>query len=248
MSRGCIMIISCYSSNRVPLLTWINDIPPTIDYVILRGDMNLRADYSYNSESHECILRCPDTYLGLPYKTKTGLQFVYKQFNPSFVVKIDDDVLVNVPKLIQYTDSTQDDYAGNVTYNYCPGKNLKSVYCGGPVYYLSSRALKYLQDMDADFSPSEDTNVGGHLIEKCNVPVHNIHLYTSQIDEKDNYIAYHDHERVVFGGKTPAPAPPPDPAMPNPTYKPSFMRLVPQKNMFKASYIARTSHTYIFKP
>jgi len=71
--------------------------------------MNLRADYSYNSESHECILRCPDTYLGLPYKTKAGLQFVYKQFNPSFVVKIDDDVLVNVPKLIQYTDSTQDD-------------------------------------------------------------------------------------------------------------------------------------------
>jgi len=223
MTRGCIIIISCYSSNRVPLLAWINDIPPTIDYVILRGDMNLQGNYSYNSESHECILRCPDTYLGLPHKIKAGLQFVYKQFNPSFVVKIDDDVLVNVPKLIQYIESTWDHYAGNVTYNYCPGKNIKSVYCGGPLYYLSSVALKCLQDMDADFSASEDANVGAHLIEKCSVPVHNIHLYTSQFDQKDNYIAYHDQERVVFGAKTPV-------AIPITTYKPSFMRYISQKN------------------
>lgn len=244
MPWGCIMITSCYSSNRVPLLTWIKDIPPTMNYVILRGDMNLQSDYSYNSESHECILRCPDTYLGLPYKIKAGLQFVYKQFKPSFVVKIDDDVLVNVPKLIQYIESTQDEYAGIVTYNYCPGKNLKSVYCGGPVYYLSSRALTCLQDMDADFSPSEDTNVGAHLIEKCNLPVHNIHLYTNQFDKKDSYIAYHDHERVVFGGNTPTQVP----TETNNTYKPSFMRLMPQKNTFKASYIGRTSHTYTFTP
>ena len=235
MSRGCIMIISCYSSNRVPLLTWINDIPPTIDYVIVRGDMNLRSDYSYNSESHECVLRIPDTYLGLPHKIKAGLMFVYKQFNPSFVVKIDDDVLVNVPKLLEYTQSTHDHYAGHVTYNYNPDQGLSTVYCGGPVYYLSSRALECLQDMDSTVFSAEDGCVGKHLIQKCGLPVHNIHLYTSQFDKKDNYIAYHDSERVVFGGKTPAPAP----AIPRPTYKPSFMRHISQKNTFKTSYIAR---------
>jgi hypothetical protein len=228
------MIISCYSSTRVPLLTWINDIPPTIDYVVLRGDMKLHDDYVYNSESHECILRCPDTYLGLPHKIKAGLQFIYKQFKPSFVVKIDDDVLVNIPKLIQYIESTRDDYAGVVTYNYCPGKNLKSVYCGGPVYYLSSRALTCLQDMDATFSSSEDTNIGAHLIEKCNLPVHNIHLYTDDFHQKDSYIAYHDHERVVFSVKAPTHAI----SMPSPAYKLSFMRHLSQKNNFNTSHPA----------
>ncbi len=228
------MITSCYSSNRVPLLTWIKDIPPTMDYVILRGDMNIQNEFIYNSDSHECILRCPDTYNGLPHKIKAGLQFVYKQFNPSFVVKIDDDVIVNIPKLIQYIESKRDDYAGVVTYNYCPSKNLKSVYCGGPVYYLSSRALTCLQDMDATFSSSEDTNIGAHLIEKCNLPVHNIHLYTDDFDQKDSYIAYHDHKRIVFSANTPTQVP----AVTNPTYKPSFMRLMSQKNNFKTSHLA----------
>ena len=244
MSRGCIMIISCYSSNRVPLLNWINDIPPTMDYVIVRGDMKIQNEFIYNSESHECVLRCPDTYLGLPHKIKAGMMFVYKQFNPSFVLKIDDDVLLNVPKLLEYTESTPDHYAGHVTYNYNPDQGLNTIYCGGPIYYLSSVALKCLQDMDSSIFNAEDACVGKHLIEKCGLPVHNIHIYTSQLDKKDNYIAYHDHERVVFDGKTPANML----AMPNPTYKPSFMRLMPQKNTFKASYVARTSHIYTLTP
>jgi len=225
------MIISCYSSNRVPLLTWINDIPPTLNYVILRGDPNLQREYVYNSESHECILRCPDSYIGLPHKIKAGLQFVYHKFNPSFVVKIDDDVLVNIPKLLEYTRSTQDHYAGHVTYNYNPNPNqvLSTVYCGGPAYYLSSTALKCLQYMDSTVFSAEDACVGKHLIEKCNLPVHNLHLYTSDFDKKDQYIAYHDNERIIFYIETPKSTP----VMPQTTYKPSFMRSISQKNMFK---------------
>ena len=228
------MIISCYSSTRVPLLTWINDIPPTIDYVVLRGDMKLHDDYVYNSESHECILRCPDTYLGLPHKIKAGLQFVYKQFNPSFVVKIDDDVVVNVPKLIEYAETTKDHYAGNVTYNYNPDERLSTIYCGGPLYYLSSNAVACLQEMDSTVFSSEDACVGKHLIEKRGIPVHNIHLYTYQFDKKDNYIAYHDHERLVFSVKAPTHAI----SMPPPAYKLSFMRLMSQKNNFNTSHLA----------
>ena len=229
MTRGVIMIISCYSSNRVPLLTWIKDIPPTIDYVILRGYPNLQREYVYNSESHECILQCPDSYIGLPRKIKAGLQFVYRQFNPSFVVKIDDDVLVNIPKLLEYTQSTQDDYAGHVTYNYSPSEGLSTVYCGGPVYYLSSTALKCLQDMDSTVFSAEDACVGKHLIEKCKLPVHNLHLYTDELEQRDNYIACHDQKRIIFDIKTPKSTP----VMPQTTYKPSFMRGISQKNMFK---------------
>ena len=225
------MIISCYSSNRVPLLTWIKDIPPTVDYVVLRGDPDLHVESVYNPDSHECVLRCPDTYLGLPHKIKAGFQFVYRQFNPSFVVKIDDDVLVNVPKLVEYTQSTHDHYAGNVTYNYNPDEKLGTVYCGGPIYYLSSMAVKRLQDMDSTVFSSEDACVGKHLIEKCGVLAHSVHIYTSQVDQKDNYIAYHDAERIVFGGKTPT--------VHRTTYKPSFMRGISQKNMFKMPGVRR---------
>jgi hypothetical protein len=215
-----------------------------MDYVIVRGDMNIQNEFIYNSESHECVLRCPDTYVELPHKIKAGLVFVYKQFNPSFVVKIDDDVFLNVPKLLEHTQSTHDHYAGHVTYNYNPDDGLNTIYCGGPIYYLSSVALKCLQDMDSSVFSAEDACVGKHLIEKCGLPVRNIHIYTSQFDKKDNYIAYHDHERVVFDGKTPTNML----AIPRTTYKPSFMRHISQKNTFRASFVGRTSHTYTFTP
>lgn len=249
MTRGVVMIISCYSSNRVPLLTWINDIPPTLDYVVLRGDENLDRESVYNPDLHECILRCPDTYLGLPHKIKAGLIFVYKQFNPSFVVKIDDDVLVNVPRLIEYTQSTEDHYAGNVTYNYSPREGLSTVYCGGPMYYLSSTALKYLQGMDSSVFNAEDACIGKHLIEKCKLPVHNVHLYTDELEQRDNYIACHDSERIVFGTDTSSTHTPAYTiTVPPPNYKPSFMRQLSQKNNFKASFVGRMSHTYTFTP
>jgi hypothetical protein len=243
------MIISCYSSNRVPLLTWINDIPPTMDYVIFRGDPNLDSESIYNSESHECVLRCPDTYLGLPHKIKAGLMFVYMQLNPSFVVKIDDDVLVNVPRLLEYAQSTHDHYAGHVTYNYSPEEGLSTVYCGGPVYYLSSTALKCLQDMDTMVFSAEDACVGKHLMEKCKLPVHNIHLYTDKLEQRDKYIAYHDSERIVIGTETYSTHTPAYTiTVPPPDYKPSFMRHLSQKNTFKASFVGRMSHTYTFTP
>jgi len=242
------MIISCYSSNRVPLLTWIKDIPPTLDYVVLRGDPKLQGEFVYKSESHECILRCPDTYLGLPHKIKAGLQFVYKQFNPSFVVKIDDDVLLNIPKLLEYTQSTQDHYAGKVTYNYSPREGISTVYCGGPMYYLSSKAVSCLQDMDSNAFLAEDACVGKHLIEKCKLPVHNVHLYTDDFHQKNNFIAYHDWERTGFGTETSTHTPAYTITARPPDYKPSFMRQLSQKNTFKASFVGRMSHTYTFTP
>ena len=196
--------------------------------------MNIQDDFVYNSESHECVLRCPDTYSGLPHKIKAGLLFVYKQFNPSFVVKIDDDVVVNVPKLIEYAETTKDHYTGNVTYNYNPNDGMSSIYCGGPMYYLSSNAVSCLQDMDSTVFSSEDACVGKHLIEKRGIPAHNIQLYTSTFDQKDNYIAYHDAERLVFSVKAPTHAI----SMPSPAYKLSFMRLMSQKNNFNTSHLA----------
>jgi hypothetical protein len=243
------MIISCYSSNRVPLLNWIKDIPQTIDYVVLRGDPNLQRETEYNAGTHDCILRCPDSYVGLPHKIKAGLQFVYRQFNPSFVVKIDDDVLVNVTRLLEYTRTSRDHYAGHVTYNYSPREGLSTVYCGGPVYYLSSTALKCLQDMDSSVFSAEDACVGKHLIEKCKIPVRSIHLYTDDLEQRDKYIAYHDSERIVIGTETYSTHTPAYTiTVPPPDYKPSFMRLMSQKNMFKASFVGRMSHTYTFTP
>jgi len=213
--RGCILIISCYASKRVPQLTWIRNIPPTVDYVIVRGNPDLSVPFDYNPSTHECVLRCSDMYDGLPQKIRAGLQFVYTQFNPSFVFKIDDDVLLDMTQLLKITE-TKDEYVGRVTYNYCPSVNLSILYCGGPIYYLSANALKLLQTMDDTVFCSEDANIGWHLTAVHSIPIHNVHLYTDDIRDAETFIAYHDKNRVLFKSPTPTPTPKP--------YKFSFMR------------------------
>lgn len=212
------MIISCNASKRVSQLDWIRDIPPDVDYVVLRGNPDLSPDYVYNPDTHDCMLRCPDNYDGLPQKVKAGLQFVYTHFNPSYVFKIDDDVIVNIPRLLEFS-TTDDDYAGRVTYNYC--NNIGVSYCAGPIYYLSGNALKQMKDMNDKMFMSEDMNVGWHAAQ-CGIPLRNVILYTDDLQEAGEFIAYHDCKRILF----PVPVSRAEPTrVPTPNlYKFSFMR------------------------
>ena len=190
------MIISYHGSKRVPQLAWIRDIPPEIDYVVLRGNPELTEEYVYNQETHACTLRCQDNYDGLPQKIKAGLQFVYTYFNPSYVFKIDDDVVVNIPRLLAFSH-TDDDYVGRVTSNRCDSVNVSLTYCAGPIYYLSHYALAHIKDMDAQAFTSEDINVGWHAA-RCGIPIRNIFLYTDNINNAGEFIAYHDWNRILF--------------------------------------------------
>jgi hypothetical protein len=198
------MLTSCYSSNRPDKLHWIKELPSNIEYVIIRGNTQLTTNYEFKPETHECVLRCSDTYLGLPEKIRAGFRFVYKQFNPDFVIKVDDDVVVNVPKLLTFLESNTSDYAGVPTYY------RGYTYCGGPFYYLSAVALGCMKDMDITGFTEEDICVG-RCANKHGITIYSYKFHDFNYEKRDELIAYHDHNRILF----PNPIVPPTPRVSN---------------------------------
>ena len=217
--KGVVMITSCYASSRSDKLLWVRDLPLDMSYVFIRGRLDLDRDYIYNKEAHECVLKCCDQYLGLPQKIKMGFKFVSQVLNPDYVIKVDDDVIVNVPKLIEFVKTNKSDYVGVATYH------LGYSYCGGPMYYLSRRALDCMRNMSTEGLDAEDACVGRHAA-VSGIPIHNVELYTNFHEKKDEFIAYHDHERIEFPDPPKIIAPPPS-ASATATAKPfrlSFLR------------------------
>jgi hypothetical protein len=200
--KGVVMITSCYASSRPDKLLWVRDLPLDMSYVFIRGRLDLDRDYIYNNEGHECILKCSDQYLGLPEKIKMGFNFVSQVFNPDYVIKVDDDVIVNVPKLIDFLKTNKYDYVGNVSYS------KQHVFCCGPIYYLSKTALESMKNMSIDDLDEEDLCVGRHAA-LSGIPIHNVELYTNFHEKKDEFIAYHDAERIEFPDPPKIIAPPP---------------------------------------
>jgi hypothetical protein len=203
--RGVVMMTSCYASNRPDKLDWLKDLPTNIDYVIIRGNTELATEYEFQRETHQCVLRCSDTYAGLPEKIRAGFRFVYKEFNPDFIIKVDDDVVVNVPKLLEFIESNTGDYVGVATS--CRGY----AYCGGPLYYLSALALRYMKDMDITGLTEEDICVG-RCANTHSIPIYCYKFHDFDYEKRHELIAYHDHNRILF----PDPVVPPLVLLPNP--------------------------------
>jgi len=179
-----LMICSHKRSTTLPKLKWIQTIP--FEFVILHGDPDLDTEVSYDPVTHIATLRCPDDYKGLPHKIRAGFRFVHSNFNPEYVFKIDDDVIVNMDALARTVLTLRfADYAGVVT---CTSNRTN--YCGGPLYYVSRTSLEKLQDMDPTVSDAEDICVGTCL-RTC--IMQSVELYTDEW--KDGAIAFHDKER-----------------------------------------------------
>ena len=206
------------ASPRIQELEWLNDIPPSLDYVIVKGNPELDSDYIHDTETHTCILKVNDSYDNLARKMKRAYEFIINTFNPTFLIKIDDDVIVNVYKLLKVIKTLQVyDYCGLFAYD------NRHLYCGGPMYYMSNRALhytKYIDEKDIElFGYKEDVCVGKTLLKYC-VNSHCVHFYTNDISKYPYFVAYHDCNRIVVSGKTstskraPAPAPAPARALP----------------------------------
>lgn len=180
------MIISHHKSTTLSKLQWIQKIP--CNFVIIKADPSLNSNYEYNKETNTCIVKAPDDYRGLPFKIQAGFKFIYEHFNPEFVFKIDNDVFVDLDKLLSLKMSH--DYEGVITI--C---NVY-VYCGGPLYYVSKKALEVLQNMIIDMN-GEDVSVG-RTLSTHKICMKYTELYTDYLHDTGTSIAYHDHSRMFL--------------------------------------------------
>ncbi|XP_078380010.1 beta-1,3-galactosyltransferase 1-like [Oculina patagonica] len=123
-------------------------------------DPRIESDVENETRVYEDILRLGynETYTMLVHKTLTSLKFA-STMNVKFVVKIDDDVYLDVPRMIWWLKTAslpEKLYAGHLLYRSRAIRRTRSkyyvgnqdynetffpVYCNGPFYILSKNAI-----------------------------------------------------------------------------------------------------------
>jgi hypothetical protein len=96
-----------------------------IVYVKFIGDPTIEGDYIYQKENNLLILKCKDDYLNLPNKVYCFYKTICALFpDITNVVKMDDDVIVDLPKLYSLITLCKDiPYAGRYV---CVGSTLST--------------------------------------------------------------------------------------------------------------------------
>lgn len=174
------------------------DLPSNFNLFIVYGNMNLECDQDYHIEKHIIQLKCHDDYHHLSVKTMKMIHCIYEMF-PTIkgIFKCDDDIEINMNKFHSFLDKNitllNHDYIGKQTYT-TGGKGskgyntLRGKYCGGPLYFLSIRAIEALYSQKKTWSYYEDNCIGYNLSKK------NIHPY--------NYPLYTDSPKTFLNSKT----------------------------------------------
>ena len=156
------------------------------------------------------ILNTEDTYDTLNNKTLLLLQTAYKLY-PSIkgLFKCDDDIIVNINHINNLINDLilnkiqENDYIGkrvNVDNNNLHHMKMKGKennvtlgikYCGGPLYYVSNKAIKLFTTTTCDSIYYEDVMVGNHLGKSNIYPNPTMDLY-SDFNVNCNTISYHN--------------------------------------------------------
>ena len=105
-----ILLLSCVQNSwKWPHIqeNWLH--PSKIPYVILIGNPNIpRKSHIYDASSHVLQVGCADNYDELVYKIAYGISAIVERFDPCYLLKIDDDVVINVPLLHLFMQSNTD--------------------------------------------------------------------------------------------------------------------------------------------
>lgn len=137
------------------------------------------------------VLNVEDDYEHLNKKTLMLLQTINKEFpNIKGLFKCDDDVIINLNNIHNFIKDNKTInvcYSGHVTqtieyYTINRSHKYPVKYCGGPLYYLSQRSVKWFtQDIsNINMIPYEDVMVGYHL-SKYNINPTISSLYSNNI-------------------------------------------------------------------
>lgn len=96
--------------------TYLQDLPKYEDiiYVKFIGDPTISQEYIYDNVCNILTLRCEDDYLNLPNKVYCFFKAIAQLFpDHTNVIKMDDDVVINLPKLYELMLQCKDvPYAG----------------------------------------------------------------------------------------------------------------------------------------
>jgi hypothetical protein len=214
MKKIVMLIITCEKyKHRADLQrsTWLRSIPSNIEYFHVIGNKNFcgTSDYRFDHENHMLYTSTKDDYLSLPDKVITAIYAAKNELEFDFIYKVDDDeVLINSgffdtlePILYQY------DYGGHMVdieghhsnfyqlHSEVPSDLYleKARYCGGPFYFLSRKAVRYLLEKKLFLSTKiiEDHAIGRILSMDHN----DISIFQMVDLLKQSFVNYDDHVR-----------------------------------------------------
>lgn len=205
-------------------------------------------------EDHYLILNTLDDYYNLNQKTLCLFRASLDLFTATEITglfKCDDDIIPNVVHLVELITTsklTNIDYCGRKVkntqeFNYIFNNNSKYQtifpvvhYCGGPLYYISNRALHTFKNIQqVKIFLAEDVMVGYHLNHAGIEPSQKITSLYSDEPSDMNTISFHNykHETKYLDKikvqnlpitHNPVPNPVPNPVY-NPVPKPSHISL-----------------------
>lgn len=178
-------IMSCRPNREKQAIqrnTWIQDMRRAgLTYAFIEGDIG-RSDCLVDDR---LLLNCRDEYEFLAGKTLAIVRWVYYNTNFDYLLKVDDDVILNPAKLMQFAYHKYNYIGGrlissgfdplwhtNKTWNpqlsqmYCQIENLTPYYGGQFSYFLSRYAMKTLIDNSQELTTQlyEDYGVAKALV------------------------------------------------------------------------------------
>ena len=198
VSEPIILFYTCMANQH----KWVNN---TEGGIIVTGDPTLLTEYVWNPETKRLIVRCPDDYEGLPYKTFQAIKAIRTLFNPRLIIKQDDDVIITKEKFEAFKKFDHQ-YFGKVCVMPRHGLVsthkielfqdqrpvlLRTSYCAGPLYGLGYHAIRTLcERMDPSNLKYEDALVGQVLHDNSIDPVHIPWTYTHDHTDASQYASY----------------------------------------------------------
>jgi hypothetical protein len=142
-------------------MTWLPRIPNFIKYYHVIGDPELEIEYTFDNDNNILWVKVEDDYNSLPKKVIRAYKAINDTFEFKYLFKTDDDqILVNEKffnVIVGITNSVKKIHYGgyivDVKQNYLSQYNkihpelpnylpiLKTKYCSGRFYFLSSQAI-----------------------------------------------------------------------------------------------------------
>ena len=218
-----ILLLTCYMNqwkwNKIRKY-WLHSCNIPVVFVV--GNPNLeKKSYLYHSTEHILEIGCEDNYDDLVCKIAYGVDAIVQLFDPEFILKIDDDIIVDTTqlhKVLLEIDGLNQEFNHSIMYcgvNTVINKQITTKfgidkytkvcnqqitkidpvsYCAGPMYYLGKEAMTILQKyMNPELIKFEDVNVGMTL-NKHGIFPHSIPFYVNSEKEflLDKSVGWHD--------------------------------------------------------